>query len=166
MSYYVIHLGKRKGKPEGSDSLSKRSKRKVSVPKKLNQWDSTSVKQELMNDDDIKDELEMFSAELGDTEWGEFRLHLGYMYGAWLGCFILHFNLQINFIIKPSVPLGKVTTMCDFRQIPIIFRPPPYRDIPDGPISGRFHQNSCGYLPQSLKFLNIFPLVTQESLGK
>ncbi len=42
----------------------------------------------------------------------------------WVGCFVLHLNLQINFIIKPSVPLGKVTTMCDFHQIPIIFRPP------------------------------------------
>ncbi len=39
-----------------------------------------------------------------------------------LGCFILHLNLQINFIIKPSVPLGKLTKMCDFRQIPIIMK--------------------------------------------
>ena len=42
-----------------------------------------------------------------------------------VGCFILHFYLQINFIIEPSVPLGKLANMCDFRQIPIIFRPPP-----------------------------------------
>ncbi len=69
-----MHLEKKKQKPDGSDSISKRSKRKVSVPKKLNQWDEVSVKQEVIGDDDVKDELEMFSAELGDAEWGEFYI--------------------------------------------------------------------------------------------
>ena len=32
--------------------------------------------------------------------------------------------LQINFIIKPSVPLGKATNMYNFRRIPIILDPP------------------------------------------
>ncbi len=35
-----------------------------------------------------------------------------------LGCFILHLYLQINIIIKPSVPQEKLTNVCDFRQIP------------------------------------------------
>ncbi len=36
----------------------------------------------------------------------------------------MHLNLQINFIIKPSLPLGNVTTMCNFHQVPIILDPP------------------------------------------
>ena len=42
-----------------------------------------------------------------------------------LGCFILHLHLQINFIIKPSVPLGKLTKMCDFRQFRSYLDPDP-----------------------------------------
>ncbi len=55
-----------------------------------------------------------------------------------IGCFILHFYLQINFIIKPSVPLGKLANMCDFRQIPIIFRPPPTAIYPTVPFLADF----------------------------
>ncbi len=59
-------------------------------------------------------------------EDGQFR-----MANKTRGCFILHFYLQINFIIKPSVPLGKVNNMWDFRWIPIIFRSPPRTAIYD-----------------------------------
>ncbi len=42
-----------------------------------------------------------------------------------LGCFILHLLSQKNFIIRPSVPLGEPTNLCDLFRNPIIFRPPP-----------------------------------------
>ncbi len=42
-----------------------------------------------------------------------------------VGCFILHLLSQKNFIIRPSVPLGEPTNLCDLFRNAIIFRPPP-----------------------------------------
>ncbi len=63
--------------------------------------------------------------------------------------FISHLYFQINFIIKPSVPLGKLTRVCHVRQISMIFRPP-YRDISDNPILAKSARNGAGgYIVQN-----------------
>ena len=66
-----------------------------------------------------------------------------------LGCLSLHLLCQKNFIIKPSVPLGGPTNLCDLFRNPIIFRPPPYRDESDSPILGRIFCKNFGSAQRS-----------------
>ncbi len=74
----------------------------------------------------------------------------------------MHLNHLIKAIVFPSVPLGELMNMCDFRRIPKIFRPPPYCDISDDPIySGRGGLNLFGILRKSHMFISI-PRGTDE----